>query len=138
MTSNAAAASALSTGQNGVPPGILSNISVGNDGTVTGNFTNGQIQTLARVSLATFQNQQGLRRLGGSQYASSVNSGEPEIGTAGTGSLGTISGDQIEMSNVSIADEFTKLITAQNAFAANSKSITTANENLQTVINLIH
>ncbi len=138
MTANASASQVLSTGQNGVAPGILSNISVGQDGTITGSFTNGQSQALARVAVATFQNEQGLTRLGGSQYAASADSGAPQVGSANVGRFGAIVGDSLEMSNVSIADEFTKLITAQNAFTANSKSITTANENLQTVIGLIH
>lgn len=138
VTSNASTSNAINTGQNGAAPGTLSNITVGLDGVITGSFTNGQVLALSRVALATFQNSQGLTRLGSNQYAASVNSGEPQIGSANSGSFGSIQGDSLEMSNVSIADEFTKLITAQNAFAANSKSITTANENLQTVINLIH
>jgi flagellar hook protein FlgE len=128
----------LQSSQNGVAPGILSNISVGQDGTVTGSFTNGQSQTLARVAVVAFQNEAGLTRLGGSDFAASADSGSAQVGTANTGRFGAIQGDALEMSNVSIADEFTKLITAQNAFTANSKSITTANENLQTVIGLIH
>jgi flagellar hook protein FlgE len=138
LTALAGSATVTSTGQNGVAPGILSNISVGQDGTVTGSFTNGQSQTLARVAVATFQNEDGLTRLGNSQYSASPASGQVQIGTADSGRFGSIQGDALEMSNVSIADEFTKLITAQNAFSANSKSITTANENMQTVIGLIH
>jgi flagellar hook protein FlgE len=138
MTAQGATSQVLSTGQNGVAPGILSNISVGQDGTITGAFTNGQSQTLARVAVATFQNEQGLTRTGGSDYLASADSGQAQIGTANAGRFGAIAGDSLELSNVSIADEFTKLITAQNAFTANSKSITTANNDLQTVINLIH
>jgi flagellar hook protein FlgE len=137
MTANASAAQALSTGQNGVAPGTLSTMSVAQDGTISGSFTNGQTQTLARVALATFQNEQGLLRLGNTSYAASPASGQADVGVAGTGRFGSIAGDSLEMSNVSIADEFTKLITAQNAFTANSKSITTANTDLQTVIGLI-
>ncbi len=123
--------------QNGFAPGTLSNISVGQDGTITGAFTNGQSQTLARVALATFQNEQGLTRIGSSQYTASANSGAPQIGTGNSGRFGAVVGDSLELSNVSIADQFTKLITAQNAFTANSKSITTANQDDQTVIGLI-
>lgn len=131
-------ASAVSTfNQNGVAPGTLSNMSVGQDGTITGSFTNGQSITLARVAVATFQNQNGMTRIGSSQYVASADSGAPQIGTANTGRFGAIAGNSLEMSNVSIAEEFTKLITAQNAFTANSKSITTANNDLQTVIGLI-
>jgi flagellar hook protein FlgE len=137
LTSNAATSAIDSTGQNGVAPGTLSNMSVGQDGTITGSFTNGQTQTIARVAVAAFQNEAGLTRLGSSQYAASADSGSAQVGTANAGRFGAIAGDSLEMSNVSIADEFTKLITAQNAFTANSKSITTANTDLQTVIGLI-
>jgi flagellar hook protein FlgE len=132
-----ASTTSLSVAQNGVAPGTLSNMSVGQDGTITGSFTNGQTVTLGRVAIAAFQNEQGLTRLGNSQYSSSADSGAAQLGTANTGRFGAIAGDSLEMSNVSLADEFTKLITAQNAFTANSKSITTANQNLQTVIGLI-
>jgi flagellar hook protein FlgE len=133
-----ASTTSLSVSQNGVAPGTLSNMSVGQDGTITGSFTNGQTVTLGRVAIAAFQNEAGLTRLGNSQYSSSANSGAAQLGVANSGRFGAIVGDSLEMSNVSLADEFTKLITAQNAFTANSKSITTANENLQTVIGLIH
>ena len=133
-----ASTTSLSIAQNSVAPGTLSNMSVGQDGTITGSFTNGQTVTLGRVAIAAFQNEDGLQRLGSSQYAASANSGAAQLGIANTGRFGAIAGDSLEMSNVSLADEFTKLITAQNAFTANSKSITTANENLQTVIGLIH
>jgi flagellar hook protein FlgE len=135
---NGATAQLDVTYQNGSAPGTLSNMSVGLDGTITGAFTNGQSITLGRVAVAAFQNQDGLTRTGGSDYVASADSGPPLIGTANSGRFGSIVGDSLEMSNVSIADEFTKLITAQNAFTANSKSITTANENDQTVIGLIH
>jgi flagellar hook protein FlgE len=137
VTALSSTATLVST-QNGVAPGVLSNISVGQDGTITGSFTNGLNETLARVAVATFQNEEGLSRLGGSQFAATAASGQALIGTPNAGRFGAIQSDSLEMSNVSIADEFTKLITAQNAFTANSKSITTANENLQTVIGLIH
>jgi flagellar hook protein FlgE len=138
MFAQSGASSVLPGQQNGSVPGTLSNISVGADGTITGAFTNGTSQTLARVAVATFPNEEGLTRIGANQYTTSADSGSAVVGTANSGSFGAIVSDSLEMSNVSISDEFTKLITAQNAFSANSKSITTANEDLQTVIGLIH
>jgi flagellar hook protein FlgE len=123
--------------QNGFAQGTLDNFSVGLDGTVTGAFTNGQTKALGQVALATFQNEGGLVRVGSSQFQASPSSGLALVGTAATGSFGQIIAGSLEQSNVSIADEFTKMIVAQNAFAANSKSITTGNEDLQTVITLI-
>ena len=122
--------------QNGFPQGTLSNINVGQDGTIQGAFTNGQTQTLGRVSVATFQNEQGLHRLGSSQFSATANSGLAQVGTAANGRFGAIISGSLEQSNVSIADEFTKLILAQRSFEANSRSITTADSDLQTVIAL--
>jgi flagellar hook protein FlgE len=123
--------------QNGYAAGILSNLTIGQDGTISGAFTNGQTTTLGRVAVATFQNEQGLQRVGGSDFAETANSGLAQIGTASVGRFGSIESGALEQSNVSIADEFTKMIAAQNAYQANSKSITTASEDMQTVIQLI-
>ena len=122
--------------QNGFPAGTLSNISVGSDGSITGAFTNGQQKVLGQVALATFQNEQGLDRIGGSQFAATAASGLAQVGTAGTGRFGSIQADALEESNVNLADQFTKLIVAQRAFEANSRGITTADQNLITLINL--
>ena len=122
--------------QNGYPQGTLSNINVGQDGTILGAFTNGQTQTLGRVAIATFQNEQGLHREGSSQFAATANSGLAQVGTAASGRFGAIISGSLEQSNVSIADEFTKMILAQRSFEANSRSITTADSDLQTVIAL--
>jgi len=136
-SSSTNASSATVIGQNGYSAGILSNITVGQDGTISGSFTNGQTLTLGRVAVATFQNEGGLTRLGGSNFAASANSGLAEVGTASSGRYGEIVSGSLEQSNVSIADEFTKMISAQNAYTANSKSITVASEDMQTVTNLI-
>lgn len=123
--------------QNGYAAGILSNLTIGGDGTIDGAFSNGQTAVLGRVAVATFQNEQGLQRVGGSDFAETANSGLAQVGTAGTGRFGSMVAGSLESSNVSIADEFTKMIAAQNAYQANSKSITTASEDMQTVIGLI-
>ena len=136
MTSLATAATANTVSQNGYTAGILSNISIGEDGTITGAFTNGQSTTLGRLAIANFQNEGGLIRTGSNEFVSSANSGTAQYGFAGNGSLGTIDAGALEQSNVSIASEFTKMILAQRAFEANGKSITTADQDLQTVIGL--
>ncbi len=122
--------------QNGYAAGTLSNISVGLDGTVTGSFTNGQQKTLAQVAVATFQNEQGLQRLGGNQFGQTAASGLAQVGTAASGRYGQIVAGSLEQSNVNLADQFTKLIVAQRAFEANSRGITTADQNLITVTHL--
>jgi flagellar hook protein FlgE len=136
MTSLATAATANTVSQNGFASGILSNITVGEDGTITGAFTNGQNTTLGRLALASFANEDGLTRDGGNQFTASANSGLAQYGFANNGQLGSIDAGALEQSNVSIASEFTKMILAQRSFEANAKSITTADQNLQTVIQL--
>ncbi len=136
VNSLATASTANTVSQNGYTTGILSNISIGQDGTITGAFTNGQSTTLGRLAIATFQNESGLIRLGGNQFQASPNTGVAQYGFAGNGRLGTIDAGALEQSNVSIASEFTKMILAQRSFEANAKSITTADQNLQTVIQL--
>ncbi len=122
--------------QNGYAAGTLSNITVGQDGTITGAFTNGQQRALAQVALASFQNEEGLQRVGGNGFEQSAASGLPQVGTASTGSLGSIVSGALEQSNVSLANEFTNMIIAQRAFEANTHSIETADQNLQTVDNI--
>ena len=136
-TSLAGTSSANVIAQNGFTAGILSNMTIGQDGTISGAFTNGQTTTLGRVAVATFQNEGGLQRVGGSDFSATSNSGLAQVGTASVGRYGSIVSGSLEQSNVSIADEFTKMISAQNAYQANSKSITTASEDMQTVIALI-
>ena len=137
MTSLSADYSASVLAQNGYAAGTLSNITIGDTGVITGAFTNGQTKTLGQVALATFQNEDGLNRTGDSYYTASASSGLAQVGTATTGQYGSIDAGSLEESNVSLADEFTKLISAQNAYQANSKSITVADEDMQTLTNLI-
>ncbi len=138
--SNMAALSGSATAnvisQNGYAAGTLSNITVGQDGTVTGSFTNGQQKTIAQIALATFQNEGGLHRAGGNTFEQSANSGLPQIGTGAQGRFGAVIAGSLEQSNVSLADEFTKMIVAQRAFEANTRGISTADQNLQTVLNI--
>ena len=120
--------------QNGFAAGILSNITIGQDGTVEGSFTNGQTKALAQVALATFQNEQGLDRIGSNKFQANANSGLAQIGTGTTGRFGAIIAGSLEQSNVSLADEFTKMIVAQRSFQANAKSISVADQDLQLVV----
>jgi flagellar hook protein FlgE len=135
-TALAGLATTNTVSQNGYGPGLLSNITVAQDGTLNGAFTNGQITALGKVAVATFQNEEGLHRAGQNRFEASANSGVAQFGFAGTGRLGSIVSGALEQSNVSIADEFTKMILAQRSFEANSRSISTADQNLQTVVAL--
>lgn len=135
-TSLAGSTTANVISQNGYSAGTLQNITVGQDGTIEGAFSNGQTTALGQVALATFQNEDGLSRIGSNGFAQTAASGLAQIGVANKGRLGSIQSGSLEDSNVSLADQFTKLIIAQRSFEANTRGITTADQNLQTLINL--
>ncbi|RMI03642.1 flagellar hook protein FlgE [Cellulomonas triticagri] len=122
--------------QDGYAAGILESFSLGSDGTITGAFSNGLKQGLGRIALASFTNPAGLQKAGGSLFSTTVNSGDPQVGTAGAGGRGTLSAGSLEMSNVDLSTEFTQLIIAQRGFQANSRVITTSDEVLQELVNL--
>jgi flagellar hook protein FlgE len=127
-------ASALS--QDGSTLGSVVGFSVSQAGLITGVFSNGRSQALGQIALASFSNPVGLEKAGNSLYLETVNSGRAQIGVAGQGGRGTMSGGTLEMSNVDLAAEFTNLIVAQRGFQANSRVITTSDEILQDLVNL--
>ncbi|HEY0187065.1 MAG TPA: flagellar hook protein FlgE [Cellulomonas sp.] len=122
--------------QDGYPAGVLESFTLGSDGTITGSFDNGLKQSLGRIALASFTNPSGLAKAGGSLFTTTVNSGDAQVGTAGSGGRGTLSSGALEMSNVDLSTEFTALIIAQRGFQANSRVITTSDEVLQELVNL--
>ena len=122
--------------QNGNASGALDTVSVDTSGMIVGKFSNGKTQNLARVALATFTNSGGLSRVGDTLFAASNNSGNPSIGTSGTGGRGTLTPGSLEMSNIDLADQFSKMIITQRGFQANSKIITTSDTMLEELVNL--
>jgi flagellar hook protein FlgE len=122
--------------QNGNASGALDTVSVDTSGMLVGKFSNGKTQNLARVALATFTNTGGLSRVGDTLFAASNNSGNPSIGTSGTGGRGTLTPGSLEMSNIDLADQFSKMIITQRGFQANSKIITTSDTMLEELVNL--
>jgi flagellar hook protein FlgE len=137
ISQNASATTAAIFNQDGSPVGRLETIDIAPDGTISGVFSNGATRTLAQVLLAGFSNEGGLRREGDNLWVESPNSGEPIVGTPGTLSRGTLSSGELELSNVDISEEFVNLILAQRAFQANARVITTGDETLQELVNLI-
>lgn len=127
------------TEQNGFAAGVLSGLAFGSDGdgTLIAVYTNGQTRTVGQVAIATFNSQEGLRRLGDNLHAETIASGSPSLGRAGAGGRGQVIGGVLEQSNVDIATEFTDLIVAQRGFQANSRVITTINQTLQDVIQIL-
>lgn len=127
-----------STQQNGYASGQYQGFSIGNDGTVTVTYSNGQLQNVGQLALANVENLQGLQLLGDGNYATTLASGTATIGTSGTSGLATVQDDALESSNVNISSEFSDLIIAQRAFEANAKSITTFDTVTQDTINMVH
>jgi flagellar hook protein FlgE len=116
--------------------GTLQSYSLGNDGTITGVFSNGLRKSIGQLALANFANPSGLVKAGNSSYVVGDNSGNPAIGVAGSGGRGTLQAGALEMSNVDLSQEFTGLIIAQRGFQANSKVITTSDQILQDLVNM--
>jgi flagellar hook protein FlgE len=122
--------------QDGSALGTLQSFTIGQDGVVTGVFSNGRTRPIGQIALAAFSNSSGLEKTGSSLYRASVNSGLPQVGQAGSGGRGVLAGSTLEMSNVDLAQEFTNLIIAQRGFQANSRVITASDELLQDLVNL--
>ncbi|HEY0191190.1 MAG TPA: flagellar hook-basal body complex protein, partial [Kofleriaceae bacterium] len=116
--------------------GKLVDIAISDDGTITGNFDNGDKIALAQVAIASFNNEEGLTRSGDGLYTQSPTSGNPLIDAPGTGARGSVQSGSLEQSNVDLGTELVTLIAYQRAFQANSKTVTTADEMLQTVDDL--
>ncbi len=124
-------------GQDGYAAGWLSDVSVNQNGVLTGVFTNGVRRDLAALQIATFQNPAGLSSTGNNYFTTSTNSGDPTISKAQAGSAGSLRGGALEKSNVEMAIEFVNLIEAQSGFQANATTIRTTSEMLQQLSNLI-
>ena len=122
--------------QDGYPPGTLTSISVNTDGIISGTYSNGQIIDLYQITLASFNNPQGLTREGGNLYSETLESGVPYTNAPGEGGLGNINANSLEQSNVDLATEFVKMIVAERGYQANSKVITTTDEMLQELMQI--
>ena len=108
-------------------PGNVTGIGIGSDGQVTAQV-NGVSQTLGQIQLARFNNPAGLTPLGNNQFAASSASGQPLVGTPGTGGLGQLVPGAFETSNVDITEEAVQQILAKTAFRANANVIRAADE----------
>ncbi|RMH42235.1 MAG: flagellar hook protein FlgE [Deltaproteobacteria bacterium] len=122
--------------QDGYGAGELVDVTVSEDGTIVGAFSNGQRREIARLALATFTSEQGLVRAGNQLYAETRDSGQALIGAAGSGGRGAISSGSLEGSNVDVGEQLVTLISYQRAFQANARTVTTADEMLAEVANL--
>ncbi len=124
-------------GQDGSGFGTLSDVAIDSEGIIQGKFTNGRTLSLAQLAIAGFNNEDGLLRSGSNYFRSSVASGEALVGIAGQGGRGNVQGGALEAANVDIAVEFSRLIVAQRGFQVNARTISTANETLQELANIL-
>ncbi len=136
ITQFSAASSTNSSFQDGYAAGSLRDLTVDQNGIISGTFTNGQVIQLAQVALSSFNNMNGLVQTGNNHWGQSLASGSPTIGLANQGGRGGILGSNLELSNVDVAGEFTKLILSQRGYQANSRIVTTTDELLQETLNL--
>ncbi len=120
--------------ENGTNP--LQSYNIGAAGVITGIYADGTKTPLFQIAIADFPNPEGLEKVGDTAFQQSTNSGNAQIGAAGTGRRGTLVGGSLEMSNVDLAQEFTNLIIAQRGFQATSRVITTSDQVLQDLVNL--
>src|SRR5579872_179599 len=124
-----AQASAVSTvNVDGNTPGQLTNVALGDNGTVVASFSNGKTQTLAQLAIAGIQNPSTLEDIGQNDYTAGAGTSAPAIGVANSGGRGAVQAGALESSNVDIATEFTNLIIFQRGYQANSRVITTLDQ----------
>ncbi|NBC49192.1 MAG: flagellar hook-basal body complex protein [Gammaproteobacteria bacterium] len=122
--------------QDGYTSGTLVGVEVEEDGTVTRIFTNGEREPAGQIVLANFLNPEGLQPDGDNAWRETGTSGAAILGDGGTGVFGSIEGGVLENSNVDLAQQLVDMIVAQRSYQANSTSIGTQDELLQTIINL--
>ena len=135
-TQYGAVTSEKKTTQDGYTAGQLQRFSAGSDGTILGQYSNGQSLALGQVVLANFANPNGLTPLGNNAWAETAASGNPLVGTPNSGSLGVLQSSAVENSNVDLTAELVNMITAQRVYQANAQTIKTQDSVLQTLVNL--
>ena len=136
LTQYGGASTVQAATQDGYAAGSLDSTTIDTSGIIVGKFSNGRTQNLGQVALATFNNPGGLTRVGDTLFSTSNNSGNPSVGTSGTGGRGTLTPGSLEMSNIDLAEQFSKMIITQRGFQANSKIITTSDTMLEELVNL--
>lgn len=136
LTSTAKESEAKKMIGDGYASGTLKDFYFDQTGTMIGVFDNGRNFALAQVAVATFANYEGLQGTENNLYAESPNSGDPTFGPAGTGGRANIQASKLEMSNTDLSRGLTQLIVVQRGFQANSKSVTTSDQILNTLLQL--
>jgi flagellar hook protein FlgE len=136
LTQFRSSTTATAVAQDGYTMGRLRQISIGEDGVISGAFTNGTTKNLAQIMIADFTNPGGLQKVKDSVYSTSSNSGDPIYGAAGAQSSSVIKPGSLELSNVELAQEFTDMITTQRGYQANARVITVSDSLLEELVSL--
>jgi flagellar hook protein FlgE len=123
--------------QDGFAAGTMLSAGFNDKGELVGNYSNGQNKTIATLRISMFSNEGGLLRVGDTMFTESPNSDNAIATTANSAGAGTVRAGQLENSNVDIAREFVNLIEAQRGFQANSRVITTTDEILAELMNIV-
>ncbi|MBP2636645.1 MAG: flagellar hook-basal body protein [Firmicutes bacterium] len=127
----------LSDETDGYSAGTASSYSISSDGTIYCTYDNGETLSIGQIALAVFENAEGLNKIGDSLYSTSLSSGDADYVVAGEGGSGTMTSYALELSNVDLASEFSNMMISQRAYQANSKMITTCDDVLQSLINMV-
>ena len=106
------------------------------DGRISGGFSNGLVQEIAKIAMAQFNNESGLTPQGNGLFSESVASGSLLLGTPGANGAGFLVSGALELSNVDLAAEFTKIITFQRGYQANARMISATDQIMQETMNL--
>ena len=128
----------VSSDQNGAALGLRTGVEITSDGTIVAEFSNGGTSNLYKIPLSTFANPNGLEAVSGTAYSETSASGADNLREAGEGGAGTLTADALEGSNVDLADEFSKLIVTQNAYAANTKVVSTVDSMTQDLLQIVN
>ncbi len=118
----------------GAPAGTLQGYNVGDDGIITGAFSNGRTRVLGQIPIATFANQEGLVEVGANLFSTGPNSGVPIVSEPQALGAGKIVGGSLELSNTELSQEFINLILASTGFSAASRVITTSDQLIQQLL----
>lgn len=125
-----------SINSNGYTTGNYNGLNIDDSGIISVIYTNGQTLSMGQIQLANFADPNGLQSLGNTSWAQTVTSGQPLVSTPGSGSLGGIKAGTLEDSNVDLTGELVSLISAQQAFQANAKTISTEDQTIQAIFNI--
>jgi flagellar hook protein FlgE len=121
----------------GYASGTMVNVQIGDDGGINVQYSNGMKQRVGMLALASFRSEGGLSPVDGTSWQATAKSGVALVGTPGTGQLGSLASGQLEQSNVEVATELVDLMGAQRNYQANTKVISTQNDIMQSLMQVM-